>query len=150
MEFGLSEYVSVEISKKSYLITSLSEDIKDFLKDKEYGESLNSLFIGIICVSPQFETFFKSRNPKYTKNKKTFISKTTKVKYAIENCLEYDVKICFEEFNNGLEVDCRKLLANGILQSLKVVEGMKVKIKDFNFEEFKADLEKYFKEKELI
>ena len=41
MEFGLSEYVSVEISKKSYLITSLSEDIKDFLKDNKASIAIN-------------------------------------------------------------------------------------------------------------
>lgn len=34
--------------------------------------------------------------------------------------------------------------------SLSVVESMKSKIKDFDLEKFKADLESYFKKKELM
>lgn len=150
MEFGLSEYISVEISKKSHLITLLSEEMKSFLHEEEYGSSLKSLFIGIVCVSPQFETFFKPRKPKYIKDKKTIISQATRVQYEIEKCLEYDIKIDFETFKNGKESECRKLLAKEILESLSVLDDMKGKINDFNAEQFKADLENYFKEKELI
>jgi hypothetical protein len=148
MKLGLAQYTSVEIDNHEKMITKFSDDIEKYFFNKNYGTDLIDIVIGIVCVSPNFEQFFKPRRPKYTKDKKHI--KSEGFEYDIEKCLEYSIKLDFETFKNGTEEECRKLLAREILRSLKVLEDMKGKIKDFNAENFKKDLENYFKEEGLI
>jgi len=148
MEFALVKYMSVELSKRTLIVQNFAEEIGKHFESENYGEDLKSLIIGIIGVSPQFEAFFKSRKPKYTKGKSNVESEG--FKYKTEDCLEYDVKIDFGIFQKATDEEVKKNLAKEILLSLKVLDEMKSKIKDFNIEKFKADLESYFRKKELI
>lgn len=147
MEFGLAIIGNIE-QAKSNLIVKLSDVMDIFFKTKDYGKDVKSYTIGIVCVAPEFEQFFKGKKPKYTKGKK--VINPDGISFTLEDSFEYSIKIDFETFKNGTEEECQRLLAKEILQSLKVLDEMKGKIKDFNAEKFKADLEKYFKEKELI
>lgn len=148
MKISLAQYTSVEISKQVMFITSFSDELKKHFMNKDYGNDLKEIAIGVICVSIGFENFFKPRKPKYTKDVKKVESEG--FSYEIEKCLEYDVKLDFATFKNSTEEENRKLLAREILSSLSVLGGMKSKIKDFETEKFKADLENYFKEKGLV
>ena len=147
MEFGLAITGNIEQSK-SNLIVKLSDEFELFFRNYNYGDEVKSFTIGIVCVAPQFEKFFKEKKPKYTKGVK--IINPDGIPFKLEDSLEYSIKLDFETFKNGTEEECKKLLAKEILNSLSVVESMKNKIKDFDLEKFKADLERYFKEKELI
>lgn len=147
MKLGLAIQSNLEQDKSSVII-QFSDALENFFKNKNYGDSVKMYTVGIVCMSPQFLQFFKSRKPNYTKGKKSFAPDGILVE--IEDALEYDINIDFETFKNGTEAECRKLLAKEVLQSLKVLDDMKGKIKDFNTEQFKADLENFFKEKELI
>ena len=139
--------MSIELSQKIHIVTTISQELEDFFHSKSYGLDLESIFIGVVCISPQFETFFKSRKPKFTRDRKVVESEG--FKYEIKKCLEYDINVDFDTFKNSDESECRRLLANEILKSLRVLDKMKVKIKDFDAEKFKIDLENYFKENEL-
>jgi hypothetical protein len=144
MEFGLAQYTSVEISQKNHLINSLSDDMKNFLYKKNYGSGIKSLFIGIICVSPNYEAFFKPRKPKYTDKKKKI--KKDGIEYEIEKCLEYDIKLDYKSFSMASDSEVKKIIANGILKSLGVLDEIKLKINDFNTKMFRKDLEHFFKD----
>jgi protein-tyrosine-phosphatase len=148
MKLALAQYTSAEIRKETRFFIDFSDDMEGYFLKKKYGNDLMEIVIGIICVSPIFEQFFKLKAPKYIKEKKHI--KSEGFEYEVEKCLEYSIKLDFETFKNSSEVEAKKHLAQEILKSLDTIETMKSKIKDFDLINFKKDLEKYFKEKGLI
>lgn len=133
MKFSLVQYTTDEISPKSNMITSISNEIEAFLKNKDYGADIDSLFIGVVCVNPQFEQFFQSRE-KYTKSKKM---------------LEYSMKLDFENFKNSVENDAVEILVQGILTSIeKAIE--KFNINSFSIAFYKQELRQLAIEKGWI
>jgi hypothetical protein len=72
------------------------------------------------------------------------------IPFTIEDDLTYDIKLDFEIFSKASDIDAHKILANEILQSLSVLDGMKSKIKYFDIERFKNDLELYVKSEQLL
>jgi len=147
MKFGLA-IISNLNQDKTNLITKLSNELEIAFKYRKYGNDVKAFTIGIVCVEPQFEQFFKPKKAKYTKGKKEI--NPDGFPFLLEDDLEYDVKIDFETFKNATEQECRRILAKEILNSLSVFESMKKKIKDFDLKIFKDDLECYFKEKKMI
>ena len=148
MKIGLALYTSTEIRNESRCLIDFSDDMKEYFLNKSYGNDLIDIVIGIVCVSPNFEKFFKPRRPKYTKDKKHI--KSEGFEYDIEKCLSYDIKLDFETFKSSSEMEAKKYLSEEILKSLEIIGTMKSKIKDFDLINFKKDLENYFKEKGLI
>jgi hypothetical protein len=147
MKVGLAIFTSVGVNNTS-VISALSSDLKSHFSEMEYGQDIKSYIIGIICMSPQFEQFYKEKKPKYTKEKE--VLKPDGIPITIEKTFEYSIKIDYESFKNATEDEARKLLAKEILVSLVVFEKLKSKIKDFDMNSFKADLEEYFKSHNLI
>lgn len=145
MKLGLAQYTSAEIKKETRFLIDFSDEMEKFFTQKIYGKDLMEIVIGIICVSPIFEQFFKPILPKYTKNKKHV--KSEGFKYEVEKCLEYSIKLDFETFKNFSEIEAKKHLSLEILKSLEIIETMRTKIKDFDLATFKKDLECYFREK---
>jgi uncharacterized membrane protein YvbJ len=149
MNFGLAINLSVEIDKKWIYIDSLSEELKTYFKNKQYGNDIKSYTIGIVCVSPQFDQFYKKEiRPKYTKGIK--VINPYGIPFTLEDNFEYRIKIDFESFKSADEEEAKKILAKEILASLVVFEQMRKKIKDFDMNVFKADLVEYFKSHHLI
>ncbi|GAA4105560.1 hypothetical protein [Mucilaginibacter panaciglaebae] len=149
MNFGLAVNVSVEIRNRTQPIHSLSNDLEGYFKNRSYGLAIKSYTIGITCVSPQFDQFYKKETkPKYTKGIK--VINTDGIPFTLEDNFEYSIKIDYESFKNANEQEAKKMLAKSILESLIVFEKMKSKIKDFDYLSFKADLENYFLQHHLI
>lgn len=130
MDFGLSKEISKDVLGKSDIITEMSLAMADYLKDKDYGKDVLSFYIGIMCVAPEFEFFFKELRKKYTKSKKM---------------LEYDIKLDHSTLKKMNDQEVKELLAREILQSLCIVD--KFGIKDFKKDLFKTNLESFFYEK---
>jgi hypothetical protein len=122
--------------------------LKKFLVKKDYGSSIKTIVIGIKCVSPQFEQFFKPSKPKYNKSRKEI--KTQETTIVIENNFSYDIVLDFNSINNATQLEVNKIVAKKIIESLFVFDNFKSKIKDFNVEKFKSDLEDYFRKYDLI
>ena len=149
MDFGLAQYTSIEVDKETGFITPYSDSLSVFFKKKNYGDDIKDITINIICVSENFEPFFKPKKPKYLKEKK--LIESYGFKYEIENRLIYELKIDFNEFKNAQdEMSRKKILSREILSSLDTLDSIKKKIKDFDWEAFKKDFETYFKENELL
>lgn len=147
MEFGLAIIGNISENKSS-LIVDFSDEMESYFEDKNYGHDIKSYTIGVICVSPQFEMFFKGKKPKYTKGKKATIQEG--VPFTLEDSFEYDIKLDFDIFNNTTESEARKILATEIMKSISALEDFKSKIKDFDANDFKRDLDTYFKDKGYI
>jgi hypothetical protein len=149
MNFGLAVNVSVEISNKAHYIQSLSNDLEAYFKNRTYGIDIKSYTIGIVCVSPQFDQFYKKDiKPKYTRGIK--VINPDGIPFTLEDSFEYRIKIDYESFKSADEEEAKKILTKKILASLVVFEQMRKKIKDFDMNGFKADLEEYFKSHSLI
>ena len=132
MKFGLTQEISEDICTKGKILTEMANSMKEFFIDKSYGNGLNELYVGIVCVAPQFEFFFKHKQ-KYTKSKKL---------------IEYDVKLEHASFAQADDINIKKMVANGVINSLGILTELKVI--DFNLEAFKADITSFFTEQGLI
>jgi len=64
MEFALTLEVSELINKNgiSDYIMNVSDYVSEFLEDKDYGDDLKTIYVGIICVAPEFDFFSKSES----------------------------------------------------------------------------------------
>ena len=148
MNLGLALTITQEINSKSEIIHSLSDDLKLYFQNRNYGGGIKSLTIGVVCVSPGFEKFFKNEKAMYTKGRKKSIIEG--IPHTVEDSFEYTVKLEYNTFQNANKEEVRKILAMEILASLVVFEKFKSKIQDFDFDGFKMDLEGYFKSHNLF
>lgn len=136
----ITEEISVEISNKMNFISQDVASLKAYFANRSYGNDLHSLYIGVICMSPKFEQFFKSRKPNYKSEAKVLIDHGVRVEQEARS-LSYDLKLDFETYLNATER--KSLLARDILKSLDTIGTVK-KIKNFDLGKFKEDFEDFF------
>lgn len=155
MNFGISLEIDIEAKSKSSLIINLSEDLKTFFSEKHYGEGVLNFFIGCICIKtkPGYEEWYKIRKPRY--KALTIIKDVGQVgnNVEIKNSFSIDIKIdngLYDTFISSLDVESSRILASEILKSLSYLDALPKKIKDFDKERFKSDMEKFFKESSLL
>jgi hypothetical protein len=155
MNIGISLEIDIEAQKKSVLINDLSETLKMFFLSRYYGEGILNFYIGCICIKtkPGYEEWYKIRKPRY-KNL-TLIKDVGRVgnNVEIKNSFSIDMKIDNEEYNNFIsssDIESKRILASEILKSLSNLDALPKRVKDFDKEQFKADMEKFFKEQGLI
>lgn len=149
MEFGLAITTSVEIDdNKVNIIQTLSDELEKYFEHKSYGKSIKSLVIGIVCISPRFERFFKNKKPTYIKGKKVITADGISV--TVEDSLEYSIKLNYTLFKNAEDAEAKNILSEEILASLGFIEQMKSKISEFDFEMFSSDLIEYFYLRNLL
>lgn len=141
MNFALTQEVSELIIKNgvSDYIKQISDSISGFLKRKDYGEGLHTIYIGIICVSPEFDFFFKIRKPNYKKDKEIIIQDDRP--YELVSALVYDLKLDHKKFVNASEKEVKKMLSIELLNSFAAFNL--VKIKAFDRERFEDDVAKH-------
>jgi hypothetical protein len=126
MNFGLSQEISKDVLSKGKIIQNISHQIEGYFSDKYFGHGVKDLTIGIICVAPEFEFFFKERR-KYSKNKSR---------------LEYDVKVPHNCVENSSVEEIKKSISKHIINSLGVVKDLN--IPDFDFLSFSNVVQEFF------
>lgn len=126
MKFAITKEISEIIIKNgvSDMITDLSVYLGKFLEQKSYGSGLETFYIGIICVAPEFDFFFKVRKPKYKRGKEIFIQDGRE--YEQINALTYDIKLNYEEFIDKDLVVSKELLKAYILDSFTLIDSIKI------------------------
>ncbi len=123
MEFGLALIASYLLgSSGTEIVTSTSDALAEYFAPRQYGSALGSIAVGIICVEKEFEPQFPG---------------TTRF-IRSQKLLEYDIKLDLESFRNADDEEARRILGSAILNSLGVIEGMK--IDDFDLCKFEEDL----------
>ena len=129
MDFGLSKEMSADIiQEKINILSEMSFAMEDYFKNRDYGKGISSLTIGIVCVAPEFEFFFKKIRSKYIKSKKM---------------LEYDVKVEHSVLKEANEPMLQSIVAEAIFTSLGIIDDLK--IQDFDIDRFRVDLKGFFK-----
>ena len=146
MDFGITRETSLE-GHKHKLIAELTDELKLFFSDKEYGEGIKYYTIGLICVKPEFEFFYKIRKQRY---RKTEIIKLDEKTITLTNTFGYDIKMDYATYINASDKEGLQLFASKIMESLSYLEKLPKHVKDFDKERFKSDLEGFFKEKGLV
>ena len=156
MNFNIEKTISEEaIAKdKSKIILSLEEDINNFLNHENYGKDIEIYTLKLNCVNPPkgFEHLFKLLPPKYIEfksSKNIHTGEHQKFKnqfFCSINIIGND----YDEFIIGTNEQSKKILGKKILESLANLDKLPKKVKDFDKEKFKADMEKFFKEQSLL
>ena len=141
MEFGISLETSLEIDK-SNIIHDLSSKLTKYFDKRNYGNGIKVFTIGIICVKPEFDFFFKIRKPKYIKGKKTLTHDGISIE--IENSYEYDIKLNYGQFLIANTSESKNILVDKLLESINLLN--KQKIKDFDFNKFIDDFKSFCKD----
>ena len=150
MKFGISLESDTEARSKSMIIRTMSNSLEEYLNNRDYGEGIQTFYIGCICIRtvPGYEEWYKIRKPRY---KELLKFKTLDNKIAEIKCyFGYDIKMDYEPFLKATDEGSRKMLAQEILKSLSNFDKLPKKVKDFDKERFKADIEQFFRELDLI
>ena len=150
MEVTLYRNFSIELKDKvqEQAFDKLNEVLELYFKDKSYGESVQTYFITVICVHPKFDFFTKEAKPKYIEDKKKTVIKIFG-EIHIYREFSFDLTLNFNEFINSTPEDALRMVANEVLQKIRVMQYPKM-IKDFDSKAFLADLELFFKEEGVL
>ncbi|PWK15754.1 hypothetical protein LV89_04964 [Arcicella aurantiaca] len=135
MEFIINGDFSYELSHVSYrnAITFLQNEINIFFINKEYGEKINKIYCGIICVSKQFDDLFQPRPAKVLRK---------------EPSLEFEYKLDFEIYLNANDEERVMYILKEYYNTIKNIFLMK-KIKDFDYQAFLNDLDTFLSTQNL-
>lgn len=141
MIVSLTQEFSGDVGNKFDFLASDYKGVKDYFHHKTYGDDLEVLYIGLFCMHPKYDSFFKPRKTKYQRDSSTYIHSGVQVERPAKS-LSYELRLNFQEY---LESDSIKpLLARDILNSLDVIKTVK-KIKSFDLDSFRKDFEEFFK-----
>ncbi|WMN60701.1 hypothetical protein NI389_05200 [Pseudoalteromonas xiamenensis] len=146
MNIGFAIEIDMEADEKSALIQSFSDSLTDQFKDKEYGEDIENIDIGFICLRsvPGFESFSAKRKPKYIASQQVpLLDGSTK---EVNNTFTFDIKLdneSYEAFVKASDSEALKLLKNELIESLPCFDSLPKKVKRFDVELFKSDVIKF-------
>jgi len=145
MKFAIAQEIDLEASKKEHIIEKVSNLIKSFLSNKDYGDDLQHFYIGCICIKtpPGYEEWFKIRRPRY--KAKTTVKKLDGSKIELYGVFSYDIKPDYERFVYSSDEESERILAEEILKSLSHFDRLSKRVKNFDAKRFKRDLEHFLK-----
>lgn len=146
MKFSFVEHLSEDLSNRSQIIIEFSTELEEFFKLRYYGSSIETFLIGLTCVRPEFEQFFKPRKPEYIEEK---VETHDGISVKIVKSFSYDLKLDYKLFKEAEVKEIRKIVAKKVLISLSELVLPK-KAQDFDKELFELDLMSYFQKRNII
>jgi hypothetical protein len=141
--------------RKSAIVVELETEIKKFLENKDYGNTIQEYIIILYIVNfpnGENERFFKDYKPKYIDYKVTK-NAITGEPYEFVKHFRYSVKLdgdLYTRYTESSDEESKKLLASELFKSFSCLDKLPRKIKDFDVARFRADMEGLFKEHNLI
>ena len=149
MDILLTFVLSVEFDRttKRQDIMELGNNVKTFMKFKNYSDLVDEVAIEILCVSQGFDQFFSETRPKYVVNKNGVIHHV--LKYQINKSLMFNLKVDYESFYNSDKQEGLRIIAQTILKTLETLK-YPVKLKKFDKLGFYNDMKTFFIEEGLI
>ena len=140
MKIYFSVQASADVVGKIGSINKYDSQILECFGNKFYSYDLENLYIGLFCMSPNFEPFFAPYNPKYTPETKTVINQGIPVTKEAKT-YEYETRLDFSRYSSSHEF--KSLLASDIIASLDIIQTCK-KIKDLDLMRMKVDFHDFF------
>lgn len=146
MNFEITQEIDLEVEPKSAVIYKVSDLIKRFLSNRSYGDELQNFFIAFICVKPRpgYEKWFTIREPKYKSLEKIKLADGSEKELI--GVFGYDLKLDFENFLQSSEEEAEILLGSEIIKSLSNFDKLPKKVKNFDSDQFKNDLELFLQD----
>lgn len=146
MRVALTQETNLSL-EKTLFINNLSILLQDYFKNSNYGEGVKQVLIGIICVKPEFDFFYKERGVQYVV-KRSFKNELGE-KIMIENSVSFDIKLNFEMCLNLNQNQFKQLVFTEILKSMQKLDSLPKKVKNFDSWKFRVDLESFLRKVEL-
>lgn len=147
MKFALTLETSIGVDKKVQIIHHLSNEMEAIFSNKHYGNDLVEILIHIICVAPEFDWFSKIRKPRFTTSR-NYVKDGMVIN--IDRLFAYDLKLDFDLFRQQNDTENTHYLAKELISSLNNFDALPKKVKDFDKDRFKADMEHFFQTQELL
>ncbi|MGV6832608.1 MAG: hypothetical protein ACWA5P_13730 [bacterium] len=146
MTFGIAQYTNLTQEQNNW-VNDLSVELKSFFENRNYGKDLNELYFGLITVKPEFDQFFKKRRPRYRPGER--VSEVDGIEIKSNNCAEIDCKIEFSQVFELKKEELIEKVCEEILTESDCLTRLS-KLKNFDYQSYKSDLEKYFIDKNYI
>lgn len=140
-------FVSPEISTKKQALGLINKVLNGLISSVVYGESLETVLIGLIAVEPIYNKFAKPRRPRYTEHKETMAFGSIPI--IIHKTLEIEIKLDYEQVLTADDEALCKIVAIDVLNTLRTLKLPK-KVTDFDKDRFVTDVESAFKTEHLI
>lgn len=140
-------FVSPEISTKKQALGLINKVLNGLISSVVYGESLETVLIGLIAVEPIYNKFAKPRRPRYTEHKETMAFGSIPI--IIHKTLEIEIKLDYEQVLTADDETLCKIVAIDVLNTLRTLKLPK-KVTDFDKDMFVTDVESAFKTEHLI
>lgn len=150
-EISLSEIIRKNTEK---VVSELSDRINAYIKKQDYGNGIleYEVILYVVNMPEGYEHLFKDFKPKYVEHK-LLTNKHTGEKFEISKYFNYSVKIegaLYDQFISATDLESKRILALEILKSLSYLDALPKKVKDFDRERFKSDMEAFFREQNLL
>ena len=150
MKFTLALTLDKDAQSKASTINDFFKQVNAFVQSKDYGNGIIEYFIIFRVINPPigYEHLHKDFKPKFIEHK-SLTNKLTGEPLIIEKQFSYSIKIQGEKFKSFIattENESKKILASEILNSLYNLDALSKKVKDFDMERFKADMQQFFNE----
>lgn len=122
-------------------ITKLNDKLEDGLKMVNYGSNLENIYIGCICVAPQYEKNIEIRKPKFYSKRISDSSGNSKLMYY---AYEFEVKFDYESIRNGSEGAYESIFKSKLSEYLEFIntDGVRRKFPELNIEKLIEDVRK--------
>lgn len=134
-------FVSPEISTKKQALGLINKVLNGLISSVVYGESLETVLIGLIAVEPIYNKFAKPRRPRYTEHKETMAFGSIPI--VIHKTLEIEIKLDYEQVLIADDDALCKIVATEVLNTLRSLKLPK-KVTDFDKDKFVTDVESVF------
>lgn len=134
-------FVSPEISTKKQALGLINKVLNGLISSVVYGESLETVLIGLIAVEPIYDKFAKPRRPRYTEHKETMAFGSIPI--IIHKTLEIEIKLDYEQVLIADDDALCKIVATEVLNTLRSLKLPK-KVTDFDKDKFVTDVESVF------
>ncbi|CAN5523255.1 hypothetical protein BH11BAC5_BH11BAC5_01640 [soil metagenome] len=154
MKFDIAITIDHEANSKVKDIVLIKELLKSYLKNKDYGSEVQEINIGFICVAMRmgYEKFHLKRTPRYVEHK-LMKNKFTNESIELNKYFTYDIKLSGDQFNFFVacsDKEGQEFIAKEVLISLNNLNSLPKKVKDFDKDMLRKDLNLFLKEKGFI
>lgn len=138
--------LSVEFRKTTKYddIKELNSDMEKFFQNKSYSDKVEEYSIGLICVSLNFDSFFKPKRPKYYADKTMkAIALPDSETINFKKMFSCDLKLDYAAFFPSNKEEGYNIIAQSLLKFLEELKYPSA-IKTFDKNRFNEDMRNFF------
>jgi hypothetical protein len=138
MEFSLSPTFSERLTPLIEPVARLSDQLSTFLKDKQYGDDIHHLCIGLLCVPEQNLSYHLPLRHRYIHERKTY----RKGEYTFDfyRALEYGLVLDYQVLRERDAETSIGLIREELIKSFGDIRTFSKKIRDFDERRFQTDM----------